>query len=86
MDEAATHSDLVLTPELDSYYNTTYAVVNMFRVAAGLADRITHVLKTDDDTYVRVSVLLETLQGLPATWLYAGKVWELRVNRNPKWR
>jgi hypothetical protein len=84
--EAAIHGDVVLTPELQSYYNTTYSVVNMFKVAAGMADHITHLLKTDEDVYVRVPLHLQTLQKLPRTWLYAGKVWETKVDRNPKYR
>jgi hypothetical protein len=86
INEAATYGDMVLTPELESYYNTTYSVVNMLKVAAGMADHITHLLKTDEDVYVRVPLLLQTLQKLPKTWLYAGKVWETKVDRNPKYR
>lgn len=86
INEAATYGDMVLTPELESYYNTTYSVVNMLKVAAGMADHITHLLKTDEDVYVRVPLLLQTLQKLPETWLYAGKVWETKVDRNPKYR
>lgn len=84
--EAALHGDLVMTSELESYYNTTYSVVNAFKIAAGMADSITHVLKTDEDVYVRVHVLLDALQKLLQTWLYAGQLTKLRVSRNPSYR
>lgn len=85
--EAAAHGDLVVASEArESYYNATHSVVAMMRVAAGMGDKITHVLKTDEDCYVRIHLLLQTLAALPRQWLYAGRIEHVQVNRDPKYR
>jgi hypothetical protein len=82
--EAARHRDMVVVSDVpNSYHNPTHALVALFRAAAAAADRATHVLKTDDDSYVRVPALLDTLAALPRTWLYAGRVERTPVRRRP---
>jgi hypothetical protein len=71
-DEAVLHRDVVVTSHADeTYLNCTYAVLDMFRTIAHIGTA-THLLKTDEDCYVRVDELLHALQALPVTWLYAG--------------
>lgn len=71
--EATTMKDLVISSEIyEDYYNITYSVLEIFRTAARMGDAITHVLKTDEDVYVRLSLLLPALDAMPRQWLYAG--------------
>lgn len=85
--EARQFGDVVVTSEImESYHNGTYSVISIFRVAAALADRITHVLKTDEDCYVRVPLLVQMLQQLPGQWLYAGHFTTTSVSRDPKYK
>jgi hypothetical protein len=88
LDEAHTYQDLVVLPEVqDSYHNITHAHVQMYRVAAAMASQVTHVLKTDEDCYVRVPLLLSRLRHMPRHWLLAGKlVKKPSVSRDPAWR
>ena len=61
--EAVTAGDVVITSEVYTHYNhITYAVLDIFKSAAMLGNDITHVLKTDDDAYVRWSLLLPALE------------------------
>lgn len=86
--EARTYKDLVVTSEMpDNYHNIIYSIVTMYRVAAAMAGQVTHVLKTDEDCYVRVPRLLARLRHMPREWLLAGKMKEHSgVNRNPESR
>jgi hypothetical protein len=71
--EAVTAGDVVVTSEVYAHYNhITYAVLDIFKSAAVLGSDITHVWKTDDDAYVRWSLLLPALEAMPHEWLYAG--------------
>jgi hypothetical protein len=82
--EAARHRDMVVVSEVpNSYHNPTHALVALFRAAAAAADAATHVLKTDDDCWVRVPALLDALAALPRQWLYAGHVSRSPVRRIP---
>lgn len=87
-DEAVQYQDILVTSEIyEHYYNITYAVFDIFKAAAAMTG-ITHVLKTDDDCYVRVPKLLAALQSMPKQWLYAGgePMKAESVQRNPrKW-
>lgn len=86
-EEAATYGDLVVASDaLESYYNASYSTINMFKAAAGLGNQITHFLKTDEDCYVRVPLLLDAIQAMPTQWLYAGRVRTIKVNRNESYR
>jgi hypothetical protein len=89
--EAAAHRDLAVTSEIEEgYRNITHSTLALFRAAAALGRTVTHVLKADDDSLVRVSVLLGALQAMPQQLLYAG--WPLRVGSKipreagSKWR
>lgn len=51
----------------------SYSVLDIFKAAAAmLPGSVTHVLKCDDDIYLRLDPLLGYLARLPRTWLYAG--------------
>lgn len=85
--EAATKGDVVITSEVyNDYYNISYSVLDLFKTAAILGDAITHVLKVDDDCYVRFPLLVQALDSMPRQWLYAG--WPMHpggVIRTPGW-
>lgn len=73
--EAGIHGDVVVTSEVDEAYDKiTYSTLTMFRAAVAVAG-VSHVLKTDDDCYVRVSLLLDALAGMPRSLLFAGFPW-----------
>lgn len=85
-DEAAHYGDIVITSEIyEDYYNITYSVLDLFKVAAHMSGDVTHVLKTDDDVYIRLDLLLPVLQAMPRQWLYAGTVDHGSVIRTPGW-
>jgi hypothetical protein len=87
LDEALVYRDLLVVSDvLDSYHNTTYALVAFFRAAAAMGNQITHVLKTDEDCYVRAEPLLRSLLKLPTQWLYAGRMDNGSVSRDPAMR
>jgi len=65
--EASKHGDLtILYHVLEHYRNITYQSLEVVRAAHLAQRRITHVLKTDDDCYVRVPELLAFLRTLPS--------------------
>lgn len=69
-DEAVQFGDIVVTSHAnEAYLNCTYIVLDMFRTMAHIGTA-THILKTDEDCYVRVTIMLQTLQTLPQSWLY----------------
>lgn len=77
--EALIYRDIVIVSDVnESYRNITYAVWEMFKRAAVRTD-VTYFVKTDDDCYVRISVLLRALARLPTKWLYAGMPFESHV-------
>lgn len=50
--EAAAARDIFITSEVaEGYYNITYAVLDIFKVAAALSDGFGYVVKTDNDIY-----------------------------------
>jgi hypothetical protein len=85
--EAAETGDIFMTSEVyEDYYNITYAVLNIFKVAATMSDSFTHIAKTDDDCFVRPAPLLNALAGMPRQWLYAGSPLGYgSVIRTPGW-
>lgn len=71
--EAVKEGDMVVVSHVYNHYNNiTYAVLEIFKAAALLGGDLTHVVKTDDDAYVRWSLLLPALNTMPRQWLYAG--------------
>jgi hypothetical protein len=85
--EAAATGDIFMTSEVyEGYYNITYAVLDIFKVAATMSDSFTHVAKTDGDCFVRPGLLLDALSGMPRQWLYAGSPMNAgSVIRTPGW-
>ncbi len=61
--EAAAFDDLVIVRGVDQYRKLPNKTLRLFRYAASHPKRHTHVLKTDDDCYVRCAhiVLLTSL-------------------------
>ncbi len=72
--EAREHRDIVLLPNvLEGYFNITHQTLEVLRSAA-LDEQVTHVLKTDDDSYVRVGMLLQRLRTVPAEKAFLGYI------------
>ncbi|KAI3437810.1 hypothetical protein D9Q98_000257 [Chlorella vulgaris] len=61
-EEAATHNDTVVLRGTDTYANLPNKTLRLMRYAVAHPAGYTHVLKTDDDSYVRVSKVLEALR------------------------
>ncbi|KFM27800.1 Beta-1,3-galactosyltransferase 15 [Auxenochlorella protothecoides] len=72
--EVARHGDVTLLRNVaESYFNITHQTLAALRAAAH--DRAaTHVLKADDDSYVRVAPLLDRIRAAPAERLFLGFV------------
>lgn len=83
--EAAEKGDIITISEVqEDYFKITHATLELFRSAAVMGEQVTHVLKTDDDCYVRVSKLLEELGKLPRDRLLAGfPSWHSGFERRP---
>jgi hypothetical protein len=85
--EAAQHRDVIVTAGvLEHYYNITHAVLDMFKAAAAAGPHVTHFMKTDDDCWVRIPLLLAALARMPRERLYAGyPMLPGSVIRTPGW-
>ena len=59
--EIREHNDTVILRGNDTYLNLPNKTFRMFRYALAHPDGYTHVLKTDDDTWVRMHRLIEAL-------------------------
>ena len=71
-DEETKNQDIIILPDLvDSYGNLTEKVLQSF---VWLAENVHFhfVFKCDDDTFVRIDVLLDELSSLPSRGLYWG--------------
>lgn len=72
-DEAVEYGDIQVTSEIvESYNSITHSTLSIFRAAAAVGPQVKLVMKTDDDSYIRVPLLLEALRDTPREWLYAG--------------
>eukprot|EP00210_Caulerpa_lentillifera_P004964 g4738.t1 len=60
-EEADLYDDLVLVRGLDVYDNLPNKTFGMLKYTLAASQKYTHFLKTDDDSYVRVHKLLESL-------------------------
>ncbi len=54
--------DIVLVQVGESYYNITYQTLEIFKILT-VDRRVTHVMKVDDDSYVRMESLSKFLRG-----------------------
>lgn len=63
--EAEANSDIVVVRGTEEYRNLPNKTLRLLRYALSSAKQWTHVLKTDDDCYVRGPALVSTLR-LPA--------------------
>lgn len=61
-DEAAEQDDLVVIKGLDIYNNLPQKTVGLLRYFISLPTAFTHILKTDDDCYVRIHKVFESLK------------------------
>eukprot|EP01025_Chloroclados_australasicus_P007357 TRINITY_DN1235_c2_g1_i6.p1 TRINITY_DN1235_c2_g1~~TRINITY_DN1235_c2_g1_i6.p1 ORF type:complete len:415 (-),score=40.75 TRINITY_DN1235_c2_g1_i6:485-1729(-) len=71
-DESVKFNDVVFIPYVqESYQNITYQTLEVVRWGA-MWPEVTHVMKADDDTYVRVEKLIQRLQEAPRSWMFMG--------------
>jgi Galactosyltransferase len=76
-DELARFDDLLLVDVADRYDTLVEKTVALHRWAAAELDHdYDYVIKTDDDVFVRLDALLETLEAMPAERLYYGFLWQ----------
>lgn len=70
--EAKLHKDIVFLDAVEAYSNLVQKVHMFFRWAAVNCPGITHVFKTDDDSFVRLDLLGTMIDALPSERLYFG--------------
>lgn len=71
--EASTWHDVILAADgREGYYNIAYQTYEVFR--AVVMGRFSHLMKVDDDSYVRIDPLLGVLQQWPRSGLYMGNI------------
>lgn len=74
--EALKFRDLIIVGHVvESYYNIAYQTLEVFKSASAYFGDITHVMKCDDDSYVRVDKLLEFLAQHPFDSTFLGRMW-----------
>ena len=61
--EQAIHGDIVMAPKTESYEHITHQTMHMMTVLSH-DDRVTHVFKTDDDSYIKPDRLRALLDDL----------------------
>lgn len=87
--EAVASGDVFVTSDVYEHYsNITYSVLSIFKAAATHGqEAFTHVVKTDEDCYMRSNLVISALQQMPRSWLYAGWPMEFgSVVRTQGWR
>eukprot|EP00775_Hariotina_reticulata_P003893 gene3893-4147_t len=71
-EEAVQFNDVfVISHKYEDYFSITYSTLEIFK-AGSVVPGITHVLKTDEDCFIRVDNMLEALENAPKTWMYGG--------------
>ena len=71
-EEADTKQDIVFVDTRDAYKNLFRKVNLIFKWICDKCPHVVHILKTDDDSFVRVDKLLDMLGALPKKQLYYG--------------
>ena len=72
IDEADTKKDMVFVDTTDAYKNLFRKVNLLFKWICDYCPHVVHILKTDDDSFVRVDKLLTLMKTLPRERLYYG--------------
>lgn len=87
--EAANYFDIIQQDFIDSYQNLTLKSVMLLKWVSQYCPNVQYVLKTDDDMYVNVPNLVNTLARLPVKTnvIYGVLFRKAKPNRNPsaKW-
>ncbi|KAK3285393.1 hypothetical protein CYMTET_7002, partial [Cymbomonas tetramitiformis] len=72
--EMAEHGDLInLEAHPDNYYSITQKTLGIFAFARDMYEKVDFVLKTDDDSYVKIDLWLELMLRKSAVRSYLGK-------------
>ncbi|PSC73855.1 putative beta-1,3-galactosyltransferase 16 isoform X1 isoform B [Micractinium conductrix] len=61
-EEIQQHADIVIVPGLDTYRNLPSKTLQLLKFALSSDCQFTHVMKTDDDVYVRPQMLMDVIQ------------------------
>jgi hypothetical protein len=59
--ELERHSDLAIVPGVEDYFRLPEKTISMMRYALSSSCEYTHILKTDDDVYLRTAYLLDVI-------------------------
>ena len=73
-EESATHRDIVQTDIVDSYANLTYKSLAILKWADTFCKRARYVMKTDDDMFINIPLLLDDLQSSELTRFVMGDI------------
>ncbi|GMH44123.1 hypothetical protein BSKO_12057 [Bryopsis sp. KO-2023] len=93
-DELSLHDDMIIVPGLDTYENLPLKTLGLMRYVLSSPVQYTHVLKTDNDCFVRVHKIFDSLKSADGTYMmqyvYMGCMenksgfWPIR-DPNSKW-
>lgn len=65
VEESLSHSDIIQEDFFDSYKNLTLKSVMLLKWATSFCPNVHFMLKTDDDMFINIPKLLETLENVP---------------------
>jgi len=87
--EVTKYNDIIRVPVVENYFNLTLKTGEFFKWAVA-SYNFTWIFKCDDDSFVRIDKLLETLTIAGSTQVYLGKMWngtpiDSRVDRFTPW-
>ena len=81
--ESVAHRDIHFVRGKEGYYEITHSTMS---AVVSLRQRARYIMKCDDDTYVRVEMILERLRrGTPQYWLWATVGRGVKPQRSGKW-
>jgi len=88
--ESFDNRDIIRVPVVESYFNLTLKTGEFFKWADA-SFRYRWVMKCDDDSFVRVDLLLQELLQRSSSNLYMGKIWtgtpvDRRIDAHTPWR
>lgn len=83
-EESVLHKDIHFVRAAEGYYNIPYSTMSAI---ASASTRASYIMKCDDDTFVRVSQILERLRrsSNPKYWVWGTISRGARPNRSGKW-
>lgn len=88
--ESLSHRDIIRVPVLESYFNLTLKTGEFFKWASASYD-FKWIMKCDDDSFVRIDLILQDLLARNTERLYMGKIWtgtpvDRRIDSHTPWK